>query len=48
MTIMNTHRHKYHWKDEKKPSCKIIFRKGKNPLMGQKFLKTPILREMPF
>ena len=41
MTIMNTHRHRYHWKDEKKTLLKKNFPKGKKSLHGAKFLKNP-------
>ena len=39
MTIMNTHRHIYHWKDEKKTLLKNYFPKGKKSPIGAKFSK---------
>ena len=41
MTIMNTNRDIYHWKDGKKPILIIIFQKVKNPPIEAKFLKNP-------
>ena len=38
MTIMNTHRHIYHWKDEK-TLLKNYFPKGQKSPHGAKFLK---------
>ena len=39
MTIMNTNRDIYHWKDGKKPILKIILQKVKNPPWGKIFEK---------
>ena len=39
MTIMNTHRQIYIWKDEKNPLEKLFSEKGKIPPWGKNFEK---------
>ena len=43
MTIMNTHRHIYHWKDEKNPLEKLFSERGKILPWGKSFEKLKIL-----